>query len=568
MSLRTWVGGIFAIAIFAVAALLGGLIGQSSLDQLRARIGQSLETDASRMADRLNSEMAERGRELALLAALDPLRDIRELQAVPQMTPPLPLPPGGQRVQSMLDGLKRSVPSYSWIAITDPNGRVLVATDQSTVGTDISTRDSFRESVRGRATPGSVRPADDDPRAMDLVYPIRGADGSVAGVIMAQLNPRWLETAANAVLTRDEDTVVRREIFVLNNQDRVILGPSGPESGTVGRRLNVPAVARARAGFFGTTVDTWPDGQFMTGNGIALGTGPYPGPGSAEMRWTVLVRERLEIAFAPAYELRRTIFGVGTILAVIFAAAGWLLAGWITAPLRRIAVSAERLRQGDDVELPRIRGPAEIDSLSASLRALVAKLTRKQLALDELQDIALHDPLTGLLNRHGMHERLRETLRRVRAEESALLILIGDLDGFKAVNDTFGHGAGDHLLRQVAGRLQQSARPQDVVARLGGDEFILILWAPDGQDDHAARDVARLALASVSAPYAIMGQQIHVGCSFGAASWPEHKADADESRDDASGLEEVIEKADAALYCVKRSTKGVLLMHGERMEAA
>ena len=563
-SLRARIGAILAIAIFAVAGVMGGLIGQTSADQLRARIGQSLATDASRMAERLNAEMAARTRELALLAALDPLRDLNELPSLPPGSPPLPTPPGAQRVQIMLDGLKRSVAAYNWIGITDPNGRVLAATDPATIGTDVSARASFREGMRDRAARGAPRAPDDDTPTMDLASPIRGADGSVVAVIIAQLGGQWLQAVAKTALTPDSEGIVQREMFVVSNRDAILLGPPG----TVGQKLTVPAIGRARAGFFGSTVEDWPDGEFLTGNSIAMGEGAAPGPGSVEMRWTVLVREKLAVAFAPAYALRDTILEAGAILAAAFACAGWLIAGWVTAPLKRIAMAAERLRQGDDVEMPRIRGPAEIDSLSASLRALISTLTRKQMALDEMEEIALHDPLTGLLNRHGLHGALQRETRIAQAHGASLLVFVCDLDGFKSVNDSLGHGRGDQLLRLVALRLSQAVRPGDIVARVGGDEFVLVLRAPDGIFDGDARGVARRALADVASPFQLDGHVVQVGCSLGGACWPEHAEMLANAFDDSTGLGGVLEKADAALYAVKRGAKGRLIIHGDRLTHA
>lgn len=574
VSLRTRMAAALALVIIAATAVLGGLIGQSSISQTRERIGQSLAADASRMAERLNNEMSARARELALLAALDPLWDLPENRPPPAASPPLPMPPGLAHMQSLLDGLKRSFGSYRWLAITDPQGRVLAATDPASLNTDISTRSAFRDGLRGRplrdpvaptvasrdplAPSGPSRPAatgEADEPVMDLARPIRGTDGSVTGVILAQLGWQWIHGLARSGLTPDEQGAVRRELVLVSNQDTVLIGP--PE--LMGARLTLPAVARARAGFYGWTVETWPDdGVFLTGAAFAAGDGGAPGAGSQELRWTVLVREPVAVAFAPAYELRRTILLVGALLAAVFAAIGWLVTGWITAPLRRIAEAAERLRTGEAVELPQLRGPAEIESLSAALRALVVTLTRKQTALAEMEELALHDPLTGLLNRNGLRVRMGRASERARDEGGRLLLFVADIDGFKSVNDTLGHAGGDALLRQAAGRLAGLMRPGDFAARVGGDEFVLALRAPGGPADATAVALAERALALVSASYDVDGYHVRIGLSLGGACWPDNSGGSDAD----AGLEAVLRRADSALYAVKRSGKGRLALYG------
>ena len=159
---------------------------------------------------------------------------------------------------------------------------------------------------------------------------------------------------------------------------------------------------------------------------------------------------------------------------------------------------------------------------------------------------AYADPLTGLANRARLRDRLAHALARrtrgsVAAPATALLLL--DLDGFKAVNDTFGHLAGDALLCQVAERLLNATRGCDTVARLGGDEFAVLL-----EHAHAAGGVATVAervLAAMAHPFWIDGQAARVGASIGVAH-------ADVGRDG----DALLRDADAAMYAAKRAGKG------------
>lgn len=544
LGLRTRFTVTVAALVFAVAGLFGSVIGQRAINQLQERVGQSLFGDAQRIAERLNREMADRSRDLGLIGALNPMRSLKDAGAV----------------QTLLDSVRRSQPDYLWLAVTDLQGQVIAASDGSMVGNDLSTLYDLRDQLRGRPTstadplhivrPGDPPGASTPIRALNFSRPIRGADGTAVGVIAAQLSWDSIRDSVTGLISRDGDGQVHRQFIVISSTDTVLLGP--PE--LIGRKLVIPASSRARAGIFGWSTEEWPDGsRYIAGVSFAAGEGQFPGPGSAPMQWTVLVRELEDTAFAPAAELQVQIFAVGALLAVAVAACGWVIAGVLTGPLRRITQAADRLRCGELVELPNLRGPREVEVLTASLRALVATLTFKQGKLDELETASQRDPLTGLLNRTGLQFWLARALPMARAEPAGLLVLAGDLDGFKEINDTRGHAAGDFVLQEVGRRLQASVRTRDAVARMGGDEFVIILHAPLGLEDRMAVETAQRIWARVTEPYELGSEFVFVGLSLGGAGWPE----------DDRQWDVVLNKADAALYAAKRAGKGRIIFHRE-----
>ena len=544
-SLRTRFAGALAALVFIVVGLFGGLVGQHSVYQLRERIGQSLAVDAQRVAERLNGEMAERARDLTLLSGLTPVRDLRDATGI----------------QAMLDGVRRVEPSYLWLAVTDLQGNVVAATDGGLLGSDLNNLYDLRDQLRGRATSlgdplrivrsgDTVAPPLEQQRQINIARPIRGADSSPVGVVVAQLSWDWMRDGVQALLSPDDDGENHRQILVVSSYDLVLIGPPN----IMGQRLTLPEINRARAGLYGWSTSTWPDGSsYIAGANFAAGDGQFPGPGSVPMRWTVLVRESEDIAFAPARQLRYAILITGIGLSVLVAALGWIIAGVITRPLRQITAAADRLRRGENVELPILRSSTEVETLSASLRALVATLTFKQEKLDELESVTQHDPLTGLLNRSGLQSWLARALAQARTEPSGLLVLVGDLDGFKQVNDKLGHSAGDALLQEVARRLQSAVRARDAVARMGGDEFVVVLHAPLGLADRLAVETAHRLWSRVTESYAIDGETVVIGLSLGGAGWPE----------DDRHLDLVLNKADAALYAAKRGGKGRIVFHRE-----
>jgi diguanylate cyclase (GGDEF)-like protein len=158
---------------------------------------------------------------------------------------------------------------------------------------------------------------------------------------------------------------------------------------------------------------------------------------------------------------------------------------------------------------------------------------------------ALHDPLTGLPNRALFSDRLRLALSRLRRHQTCLAVLFLDLDGFKAVNDSFGHPAGDQFLVEVAHRLRGMLRGGDTAARLGGDEFVVL-----------CEDVAGLAEVRTIAERVVA--EVPGGVSVGVAI----AVDGSEEPD------ALVRTADAAMYVVKRSGGGGLEIAAPRARAA
>ena len=160
-----------------------------------------------------------------------------------------------------------------------------------------------------------------------------------------------------------------------------------------------------------------------------------------------------------------------------------------------------------------------------------------------LESLALKDPLTGLANRRLLAERMSMALVHARRNKSTMAVVYLDLDGFKQINNTLGHGAGDALLIMVAARLVATVREEDTVARLGGDEFLMALWNVTGTDD--AAKVALKVVEAVSQPYGIEGHTVRITTSAGIAIYPVHGEDADT----------LMKSADLALYEAKRAGK-------------
>jgi diguanylate cyclase (GGDEF)-like protein len=188
-------------------------------------------------------------------------------------------------------------------------------------------------------------------------------------------------------------------------------------------------------------------------------------------------------------------------------------------------------------------------ALACASATVVAALLRLALSFREVRALAesrrqaTTDELTGLPNRRYFYERLREELAIAAAQGSPLTLLVADLDGFKELNDTLGHHAGDLLLQQIGPRLLDGLRARDTLARLGGDEFAVLLPGCDCTEAVAIAERIRVILDE---PFAIRGLNLHVAASIGIASFPEHAGDGDT----------LVRRADVAMYQAKESQGG------------
>jgi diguanylate cyclase (GGDEF)-like protein/PAS domain S-box-containing protein len=177
-------------------------------------------------------------------------------------------------------------------------------------------------------------------------------------------------------------------------------------------------------------------------------------------------------------------------------------------------------------------------------RELSEEVLRRRDAEEDLRYMATHDALTGLPNRVRLIEELSVEKDRAMKETTSFAVMFIDLDGFKAVNDSLGHEAGDKLLRQVSERLASSIRKNDLAARIGGDEFVVALL--DLGDRGIIEKLARKILDALAEPFDLgNGDEVNIGGSIGIAIFPGH----------GETTETLLKNADAAMYNVKATGK-------------
>jgi diguanylate cyclase (GGDEF)-like protein len=255
---------------------------------------------------------------------------------------------------------------------------------------------------------------------------------------------------------------------------------------------------------------------------------------SAVSNWTVAIGIPLkDVTGELGRQLGWLILGLAILLTSSLALA-WVIGGRIARAVRDLCDPALALGLGEAVTVPSLN-LKEADEVG---RALM-KASRM---LQEAQHLAHHDALTGLANRLLFTEIVDHQLSICGRTGTTLALLYVDIDGFKAVNDAYGHATGDELLRAIAARLKSGIRSSDVAARLGGDEFgiLLVLTGAD-----AAPMVARKLADRVSLPYPIDRLAIEISASIGVAAYP------------GSGTtsEELLRSADEAMYKAKSGRK-------------
>ena len=262
-----------------------------------------------------------------------------------------------------------------------------------------------------------------------------------------------------------------------------------------------------------------------------------------DVAWGIVVKTDTVEAFAPVIGLRDDLLAAGALAFTLGMLFSLWLAHSMTQPIRALQKAAEELGHGNlEYQVP-VESNDEIGQLSRTFNRMVINLQEITASRDQVRHLANHDALTGLPNRLLLEDRLQQALVEGRREDEIVAVMFLDLDGFKGVNDTYGHEAGDVLLKQVAIRLLHCVRERDTVARLGGDEFVIVFINVKGVSN--VEMIARKIVRSFERSFNISGFTLNVSTSIGVSLYPQHGASS----------EELMQLADEAMYQAKRSGK-------------
>lgn len=398
------------------------------------------------------------------------------------------------------------------------------------IGVDSS---EFKGASAGRATLGRpLTTPGTRHSALPMAVPIRNSEGEVVALLLGtadmsadglldHLQSGRVGKTGGILVVSPED-----HLFVASTDAAMSLTPTPP----VGVNL---LHDRAMTGFRGS-------GKTINAQGIeeisAIASVPSSG-------WFIVARLPVAEALAPVARMQHFILqqrapAVATVLVLIGLAMAWLL-----RPLMRAAHQADRMTRGE-IELAPLRVVRndEIGHLTTAFNRLLAKLLQHQA---ELRRLAHHDTLTGLPNRKLLDDRLQQMLARAKREANLVAVLYLDLDGFKRLNDTFGHEAGDKALRETARRLMSLVRHSDTVARIGGDEFVLVAANFSDPAEHAVLALAQQCIDAVALPLQLRHADMAMGVSIGIVL-----------TDGGATPEDLLAAADKAMYQAKQNGRG------------
>jgi diguanylate cyclase (GGDEF)-like protein len=429
---------------------------------------------------------------------------------------------GGQsgRLPDYLNSVNDRFPDYDALMVVAPDLRTVASTGR-VPGRLHLTGDWLQQARVGDPVLGVPLRADSAAATtMEVAVPIVGATGRFLGVLAARLNFKGIERLLSSLVAGGDGRLV-------------VVRPDGqPIASLGGTFMALPEATLRRleqANGAAVAYDA-PDGVAVLG---AMAEVP-------RTDWKVVAEIPASTAYADIRRLRNTTVLLVLVLLLVVGSLAHGLGLLIVLPLERLSRAANRVAGGDlDVDVP-ASGGGEVSQLAGVFNDMVRRLREGRA---ELERLSVTDELTGLVNRRRLTTELQREVQRSDRHGRTFAVLMLDVDRFKHFNDTYGHPAGDAVLKRVARILGDNARDVDTAARYGGEEFLVIL--PETAADGAALVAERIRGSMEGDRFTPDGgsAEVSVTVSIGYAVFPEH----------ARTPETMIEAADQALY---RSKEG------------
>lgn len=513
-----------------LSLVMGEVLAERGSRQIRQDEGTRQLQVARDMADRLSKEMSARARDVLLLSQLDIVRNANDAAGV----------------RPALEKLKSSLPHDAWIGMTDDQGKVVAATGDILLGQSIASQPVFQNGRQALWT-GDVHEAvmlsklvphkpGEAIKFVDVAAPVRNDAGELRGVLAMRLGWQWAEHLRQATL-RLRGTSESLELMVAGRDGKLLLGPEGNGPGVALPTDRLEALTEQ----FG--IERWSDGlDAITSVAESRPMGDFHGLG-----WQVVARDTQAAARADVAQGRREVLPWSVGLGGLAVLVAWWALGLLLSPAERLATSLRQRGAARGPNEPRLKRRTDVQQSATTVARPQPSLPSQDEAVLAPEKKAPHDPLTGVHNRNDLAAVTEQLTRALGSRSVEFCVLCLDLDGFKPINDRYGREAGDQVLVQVAKRLRQIAREDDLVFRLGSDEFMLLLNCQVGEGLALSRKVAARVLADMRRPLSYRTlSNLHIGCSVGGALWA----------GTGHSLAEAMRQADEALCAAKHSGRG------------
>ncbi|MBB6558846.1 diguanylate cyclase (GGDEF)-like protein [Acidovorax soli] len=543
LGLRTQLSVVFAALVVVLTLVLSAGLGGMLRSSAQRDASQVLFTVADNASRQLSQGLFERSR---VVQVLSKARGIWEKGL------------GSQEVRELLARNQAIDPYSLWIGVADSEGNVKSATQGLLEGNSVRERPWFTAGLVDLHV-GDVHPAKllekllppnvsgEPHRFVDFAAPIKLGETTV-GVLGMHGSWEWTRDELESLApTATQDSWI--ELFVFDREGTLIYSPAAYRSELERgkQRLPVPPSFTDRSKR-PAEVASWVDGKSYLTSAVRL----QPRNKASDLGWVVVARQPLDVAFAYANRAVNATLVFGGFAALAAVVLAWFAARRLSEDINTLCEAASEVEAGKyGAMIPLVDRNRDVKQLSFALRGMTDRLQTANLEMEKQVHVrtaeleaanraldlqARTDALTGLLNRRGFTTQIEFAVALATRSGRPLSLVSVDVDYFKRVNDTFGHDAGDEVLRRLAQILEQRVRACDIIGRLGGEEFAVIL--PDTDCD-GARTLAQAIVDSVASQEMPLVGRITV--SAGVASF---RGKQETSRT-------LLCRSDAALYDAK-----------------
>ena len=530
------------VAVFALAATilpsatLGWLSYQRNAEVLAQKTAQELDAGASVAAREIDLWMKDRTEEMRIFGSSYLITENLERLAA--------LEKGGDasmrrqvssRMRDYLASVTSRFPGFAGLRVVAPDGSVIYSSHRDPV---LNLPEHWlRATASGRVVIGEPYwSAGDESTIVGIAVPVRSGRGQALGALVASVNAK----AIGEILSRSARDATR--IHLIDHGGR----PIGP---------GMPATTEAGVEPHGFQTAAFREYRNALGIDVVGVFRPV-----AEQVWGVVAERDRDLVFFEVNELRNTTFKLLLLLLVAVGIGAYWIGQTIVKPLDRLIAAANRVATGDlDLTVP-IQQRDELGHLTERFNEMTGQLRRNREELAsandelirkniELEAISITDSLTSLYNRRHMMNVLEREFQQVARNGQTFTLMMIDLDHFKAINDSYGHPAGDAVLVTAARILRDAVRGVDYAARFGGEEFIVLLTDTGADEAEASAERIRSRLADGTISHG--DDRITVTASIGLAEVI--------GAGDTPGA--LIARADAALYEAKQQGRNRVCRH-------